>query len=206
MTDEAPEVDGSEPETSDGLEPPAEESATADGLGPDADKTESAQDKKLAREAAKWRKRTRDLEAQLKARDDAELSEQEKAQRRMVELEAQVEATEAKLREAQLRQSVMSAATRLNVVDADAAFRLLDTDGLYFNEADGKWEGVEEAVAALIEEKSYLVGKQAAVSATSANPAKRRTRLTREALAEMTQAEIDALPFEDIEAALSSTD
>lgn len=203
MTDEA-QVEGSEPEASDGLEPMADDSAAATDPGSPADKSDSAQDKKLAREAAKWRTRTRELEAQLKARDEAEMSEQEKAQRRMLELEQQVEATEARLREAQLRQDVTTVAARLGVVDADAAYRLLDTTGLTWDEAESKWEGVSDAVAALVEEKDYLVGKPPASSSAPANPAKRRARLTREALAEMTQEEVNALPYEEIEAALAS--
>jgi hypothetical protein len=87
---------------------------------------------------------------------------------------------------------------------------LIDTSALEYDPEKNQWLGVEEAMSDLVEERPWLVRAQqkpAPPKETSpANPARRRTRLTREALAKMTQAEIDALPWDDVQAALASDD
>lgn len=173
----------------------------AEGQGPDAQ--ESAQDRKLARENATWRKRVRELESRLKEREEAELSEQERSQRRMVEMEQELEQSRVQLRDTRLRAAIASEAPKLGIVDVDAATRLLDTSALDYDD-DGGWSGVGDALRDLTHERPWLVSNQVpAADANTANPARPRKRLTQAALKDMTQAEIDALPWEDVQAALS---
>lgn len=185
---------------------------TRPGLEPDREDDKkpekpNALDRKLTKENASLRKRLREVESVLKAREEAELSEQERQARRLAELEEKYTNAEQRLRESALHLSVSSEATRLNVVDPDAAVKLIDTSTLEYDEERNQWDGIEDALTALVEERPWLI--KAATPAppkesSPANPARRRTRLTREALAKMTDAEISALPWEDVHAALQS--
>ena len=160
-------------------------------------------DRKLRSENQSLRKRLREIEAALKAREEAELSEQERAQRRMIELEEQVKTTTQRARDVALRAEITAAATRFGIVDVDAASRLLDTDALEYDDTDG-WVGVEDALRALTHDRPWLVQTAApGATANPTNPPRRRSTLTREALSKMSKAEIDALPWEDIEMALA---
>lgn len=180
-------------------------------LEPEAEKPkDSAQDRKLTRENASLRKRLREVEAVLKEKEEAELSEQERQARRLAEMEEKFTAAEQRLRESSLSLAVSSSAARFNVVDPEAAVKLVDTSTLEYDPDKNQWIGVDEAMSDLVEERPWLVrtpSKPAPPKETSpANPARRRTRLTREAMAKMTQAEIDALPWEDVQSALASDD
>ena len=222
VTDEKATVEAEvQPEPVTSPEPVAEE--TRPRLEPDGDEDnpttseptaekpkESAQDRKLTRENASLRKRLREVESVLKEKEEAELSEQERQARRLAEMEEKFGAAEQKLRESSLNLAVSSVASRLNVVDPEAAVKLIDTSALEYDPDKNRWDGIEEAMTDLIEDRPWLVKqeqKPAAPKETSpANPARRRTRLTREAMSKMTQAEIDALPWEDVQAALASED
>lgn len=185
---------------------------TRPGLEPDREDDKqpekpNAIDRKLTKENASLRKRLREVESVLKAREEAELSEQERQARRLAELEEKYSATEQRLRESALHLSVSSEAARLNVVDPDAAVKLIDTSTLEYDEDRNQWDGIDEALAALVEERPWLirpVAPAAPKETSPANPARRRTRLTREALAKMTDAEIAALPWDDVHSALQS--
>lgn len=186
-------------EATDGSAPGAHtgviDAGASDGQGPDEQKSEAPSlDRKLARENASWRKRVRDLEAQLKAREDADLSEQERAQRQMIELQEALESTRKQMRDTRLSATVAAEATKLGIVDVDAAARLLDTDSLDYDDATG-WTGIPEALRDLTQERPWLVqtGTVPGQDANPANPARRRSRITREQLAAMSQSEIDQL-------------
>lgn len=219
VTSEEMEIVESEPVTPVEPEPSPEPEAddaekTRPGLEPDRedDKADepkpNALDRKLTKENASLRKRLREVEASLKERELAEMSEQERQAKRLVELEERYSAAEQRLRESSLHLSVSSAAQRLNIVDPDAAMKLIDTTILDYDEDGNKWEGIDDALAVLVEERPWLVKPAAPVptqkESSPANPARRRTRLSREALAKMTDAEIAALPWEDVHAALQS--
>lgn len=193
----------------------ADDAPTAeDPTGPAQDgETEEEQkraaiDRKLARENQALRKRLRESEGKVKEFEEAQLSEQERQQKRLAELEQAYNAAEERLRESSLSVDVTHEAVRLGVIDPEAVVKLIDKTGLEYDLESNSWSGIEEAVASLIEDKPYLVKQEAppvAKDAAPANPARRRTRLTRDALAKMSQAEIDALPWEDVQAALAET-
>jgi hypothetical protein len=178
---------------------------TPDGPAPDEQQDDSRY-RKLNRENAALRKRMKEAEAKLKEREEADLSEQEKANRRMIDLQAELEQTRSRVKETALRATVAQEASKLGIVDAEAASLLLNHDALEWDDEAGKWLGVPEAMHDLTLERPWLVQSATpAQDANPANPARRRNRVTREALASMTQAEIDALPWEDVQAALAQS-
>lgn len=204
------EAEAPAPVVPDPVHEPEVAEETPKGLEPDGKddaEKQNALDKKLARENQALRKRMRDAEAKVKEYEEAQLSEQEKQQRRLAELEDKAKGYEARLRESSLNLAVSSAVTRFNIIDPDVV-KLLDTSTLEYDDEVGEWIGIDDAIATLVEEKPWLVRPEPKVSAPKdanpANPARRRTRLTRDALAKMSQAEINALSKEEIDAALAS--
>ena len=166
----------------------------------------SPHDRKLRSENQSLRKRLRELEAAQKAREEAELSEQERANRRMIELEEQVKTTEQRARAVSLRAEITAAANRFGIVDVDAAARLLDTDALEYDTDASGWVGIDDALRALTHDRPWLVQTATATPGATAhptNPPRRRQTLTREALSTMSKTEIDALPWDEIQAALA---
>jgi hypothetical protein len=121
------------------------------------------------------RNRLAQLEAAAKRAEDAKLSDQERLQKRVAELEGQSQAAAKAAQEKVLRYEVQLQAARLNIVDPDAAAKLLDMSQVSYD-ADGQPQGVEAALAALIDAKPYLVsatgaGSQGARGAAPATPA-----------------------------------
>jgi hypothetical protein len=107
--------------------------------------------KALRTEAAANRAKAREAEARLKALEDAQLSEGEKKDRRLKELEDEV----GTLRQQTRRAEVQAAAAKAGAVDADVVARLVEDD-----EAD-----VQRAVHALKRDKPYLFNRPGAGSA-----------------------------------------
>lgn len=122
---QVPDDSGQEPQTV-----PA-----AQGQEPEQFDTEYV--KKLRSEAAEYRKKLRELEAKVRADQDVKLSEAERLQNRLAELEREQANHERERQELLTRNEVMLAATRLGCVDPEAAFQLLDWASLEF-EDDGK--------------------------------------------------------------------
>jgi hypothetical protein len=121
------------------------------------------------------RNRLAQLEAAAKRAEDAKLSDQERLQKRVAELEGQSQAAAKAAQEKVLRYEVQLQAARLNIVDPDAAAKLLDMSQVSYD-ADGQPQGVEAALAALIDAKPYLVsatgaGSHGARGAAPATPA-----------------------------------
>jgi hypothetical protein len=202
---EAPAPPVHEPESEVTPAPPALEAEEQTSDDDEAAK-KAALDRKLTRENQALRKRLKEQEEKVRKYEEASLSEQERQERRLKELEEQNRAYEDRLRESSLSASVSAEAARLNIIDPDAAVKLLDSTSLEYDPQTG-WTGIEEALEDLVEQRPYLVRAEQKVAAPKeapANPARRRTRLTREALANMSQSEIDALSKEDIHAALAS--
>jgi hypothetical protein len=167
----------------------------------------AAIDRKLARENQVLRKRAKEAEAKVREFEEASLSEKERQERRLQELEESNRQYEARLRESSLSLAVASEAGRLNIIDPKVALKLLDSSSVEWDPDTNSHVGVAEAMEALIDEHPYIVRaepKPAAPKDAPANPSRRRTRLTREALSNMTDAEIMALPKEDIHAALAA--
>lgn len=114
-------------------------------------------------ESAGRRKRLDELETAELARQQAQMSEAEKAvaaQKALTDKIAQYEQQVQTLRQETVRYEVMLAAQGLAVIDLDAAYRLLDVGSLEFDEATGKPTNVEKALKDLIKAKPYLVKQE----------------------------------------------
>lgn len=155
---------------------PAQEAAgdTPDQTTPTADEV-----KALRAEAAKYRKQLRDfqkkfeqLEAERRAKEEAELSEAEKAARRAEELEAQLNAERDNARRILTENAVIAAASRLGYANPEDAVALLPRDAIEWDD-DGRPDTatVNTAVEQLLKQRPYLrAGHTAGGSPT--NPAR----------------------------------
>ena len=125
--------------------------------------------RKLRAESASYRARLRELEAASKAAEDAKLSEQERLSKRVAELEASASEQSRLLQERVLRYEVQLQAARLNIVDPDAALKLLDLSTIEYD-PEGNPQDVDRALKALLKEKPYLVGPHVSGGNGSAAP------------------------------------
>ena len=109
----------------------------------------------LRQEAASHRTKAAELEAQLKAKNDAELSELDRAKKEALEAKAAAEAAAAEVKVVRLQNAVTSKAVTLGVVDPEAAVRLLDLNQVTYDTA-GNPLNIETLLKALLEQKPYL--------------------------------------------------
>ena len=121
--------------------------------------------RKLRAEAAEYRKRLRELERAIKAHEEEKLSEHERMQRRVAELERERYEYELRLREHTLRYETMLRARELGIVDPEAAYRLLDLAEVEYDE-DGRPTNLERLLRDLVRKRPYLLGS-AGASATN---------------------------------------
>lgn len=124
--------------------------------------------RKLRAEAAEYRKRLRELKQTVKQHEEAKLSESERLQKRLAELEREQAAYQRERQERTLKYETMLAASRLGIVDPDAAYRLLDVASIEFAE-DGTPKNLEAALFELVKAKPYLVAQS---SGSPTNPAR----------------------------------
>ena len=152
-------------------QPPAGQAPAASTQAPNADATQDGSDEpfdkvramatirtlreqeKLAKTQAK---ELETLRAQVKQQADAQLSEADKLRAKVSDLERQAADRERERQERIVRYEVMLAAQKMNLVDADAAYRLLDLATLEFGE-DGSVKDIEKALKELVKARPYLV-------------------------------------------------
>lgn len=180
------------------------EPVDTDSLEPSDDPTPaSPQDRKLTNENRSLRKRLRETEARLKEREAADLSEAERLKLQLAEATETLNQREQRIRDLALATAVNGVAARLGITDADAALKLMDQSDLDWDDDAAAWVGVDDALRALAQEKPYLVAAHVASAAgTTPNAPRRRSTLTVDQLKGMTQAEIDALPQDELMAVL----
>ncbi|MBI4496843.1 MAG: phage scaffolding protein [Chloroflexi bacterium] len=113
---------------------------------------------RLARERDKYKdyEDLKKAKAKLDELDTANKSELEKAQETARKAEEQRTAALATANERLIKAEVKLKAVALNIVDADAAFALMDRAAVKVND-QGEVEGVEAALKALVKAKAYLV-------------------------------------------------
>jgi len=126
--------------------------------------------RKLRSEAAEYRRRLRELEQAVKQHEEAKLSETERLQKRLAELEREQATWQRERQERTLKYETMLAASKLGIVDPEAAWRLLDISKLEFDE-DGTPQKIEQALKDLLKAKPYLAGQPPAVAGSPTNPA-----------------------------------
>lgn len=128
-----------------------------------------------------------ELEAQSK-------SELDRAREAAQAAEQKAQATSAAANARLIRAEVIAAAVKAGAIDTDAVVALLPKDAVTVDD-DGIVHGAEEAVKALLTEKTFLV-KAAEPASSGSPPNSSRTgntgQLTREQLTTMSPEEIDA--------------
>lgn len=169
-----------EPENTPTNQPQAGETEPQAGEVFDADYV-----RKLRAEAAEYRRKLRELEAKVKADEEAKMSEQERLQKRLAELEQQASQYQRAVQARTLEYEVKLQAARLGIVDPEAAYRLIDLAAIEYDE-DGRPKNAEKALKALISARPWLVA-----SGTSSPTNPPRGGLTLDDVRRMSPAEIN---------------
>lgn len=112
-------------------------------------------------------------------REDAEKSEVQKAQERVLALEKEKETLLASQRTKGAQYDVAVKAAKLGIVDPDAAYKLMDQGKIEFDDA-GNPTNTEVLLQDLIKNKPYLVGS----GSSAGNPAKGHLDLADKIIAE----------------------
>lgn len=88
---------------------------------------------------------------------------EEKLQEQLADRERELEQLRTSQREAVINSAIGQAASKLGVVDLDAATKLIDRSALEFDDS-GAPQNVEQLVEGLVQDKPYLAAKPAAGS------------------------------------------
>lgn len=109
----------------------------------------------LQRELAEARREAAKHRTELRRVTDAQLTETERLQRRVTELEAEREQVLARERDRALRYAALEAASKLGFRDPDLAVRLVDPSAVETRE-DGTPRNVERLLADVLARSPYL--------------------------------------------------
>ena len=181
MSDEAK---GLEPTQTDGQVP----DETTEPTEPQLDAAAIQAELKRARnDAAKYRTELRKFQEADEERKRAAMSETDKLKADLEAMRAQAAAAQASSRQAQIRSSIVSAASKVGFMDTEDVVRELARGEL---ELDGDTvKGVDELVADLAARKPYWVKRPGQSSPT--NPSG-QSKLSMDAIKRMSTAEINA--------------
>jgi hypothetical protein len=145
-----PPADGS---PANGTQPATGATEGDEALG-EGGKSALEKERAAAREATK---RAEKAERDLKVLQDASLSEQERRDKRLSELEGEKTAWETERQDWQTREAVTVTALRLGYADPADAYSLIDRSALEFDD-NGKPRNVDKLLSDLIAAKPYLAG------------------------------------------------
>lgn len=178
-----------------GTQPPTSTSGQPTGQAPGSGKSVEeleAMLQSVRAENAKHRTENADLKA-FKEKTEAErLSESEKLQKAAKDAADRATELENSLKQTRTQNAVERAARKLNIVDEEAAFALLDKSKIEYDAA-GNPANVDNLLEALVKAKPWLVGSEDGGGTPPSNPA-RTGGLTIEAIKKMTKQQIAALP------------
>ena len=118
-------------------------------------------------------------------REQAEMTELQKAQAANAELEKRLEQAAAAQKALAMQSDIVALSAKLGIVDADAAYRLLDKGAIEFD-ANGKPTNTEALLNDLLKAKPYLAG-----AGTSAMNPGRARKFSRDEIEKMSPAEIN---------------
>ena len=118
-------------------------------------------------------------------REQAEMTELQKAQAANAELEKRLEQAAAAQKALAMQSDIVALSAKLGIVDADAAYRLIDKGSIEFD-ANGKPTNTEALLNDLLKAKPYLVG-----AGTSAMNPGRARKFSRDEIEKMSPAEIN---------------
>ena len=164
---------------------------TPDAPAADGQETITQEDaRKLRSEANALRKREKEALAKLQAYEQEKQAAQDAQLPEIDRLKKQVadsESVHTALVERIVQYEVERAATKLGVIDPDAAARLLDWDALEFDE-NGMPTNADGLLKDLLKAKPYLAGRTQAASGGATNPSRSQVgnvgQITRDNLAE----------------------
>lgn len=153
-------VDPGATPNSDTTPPPPQSSATDDSADLGESGRAALEKEREARREADRRAKT--LEKELakfqdaaRAADEATLSEQEKLQRRVLELETERNAQATAQREQAIRMAAVTAAARIGFADPEDAYALIDRDAIELDDA-GTPRNISRLLTDLLKAKPYL--------------------------------------------------
>lgn len=143
--------------------PSAPEAQAADGVQPQVGTPDPAQVATtdtvdvgtLQRELAEARREAARYRTDLRKATDGQLSEAERLQRRVTELEAEREQVLARERERSIRYAAIEAASKLGFRDPDLAVRLIDPAAVELRD-DGTPKNVEKLLSEVLARSPYL--------------------------------------------------
>ena len=136
--------------------------------------------KAVRKEAAAYRTKLRQAEEDAEARKRAEMTELERIKADLeAERKARQEADQRRQQQA-IRTQVVTAAARMNFADPEDALRMLDQSALEVDDA-GNIDGLDAALTALAKAKPYLI-KSTTGTISPTNPAGGPQRTTQDQL------------------------
>jgi hypothetical protein len=190
--------------------PPAGEPGTPPAGNPPSDPPKGQEPKvfdedyvkNLRDESAGYRKRAREAEGELQKLKDAQLSETERAKKEAADALAKAQRLESDLKAQSVRAEIAVLGSGLKIVDADAAYRLIDQAAIQFDDT-GRPSNVKALLDQLVKDKPYLIEK-AGVTTPPNNPGRQGTTLTKEMLSKMTAEQIAKLDQKEVDAALAA--
>lgn len=136
---------------------------------------------RIQREHADYAKRLAEFEKEKKVREEADLSEKEKLERRLVEQEKRQAELEQQLRS----KEIQILAGKLGIVDPEAAEKLID-----WTKVESTESAREAALKDLLKNKTYLAGTPGSGPTQPTNPG-RQGGLTVDEIKRMTPDEVN---------------
>lgn len=143
--------------------------AATSAIGEDGDTISMDEARKLRREAQQLRKRLTDFEDREKVAQAAALTDAEKLQQRLAELETAHATAQKTHLERVVRYEVMLKANKLGVVDPEAAVKLLDWPALEFDE-EGQPTNTEKVLKDLLKTYPFMLKPAPGATGNGAAP------------------------------------
>lgn len=159
VTSNTPDATGLDPAATD--PPVGTEGKPQDGSADGDSGTQLTDVAALQRELNRARTDAATFRAELKALREAKKAEAAEAlteAQKITTMESELSTLKVELANARLEAAVAAQAARLNIIDAEAAVKLLDRSKLELDE-EGNPKNVEEALRDLIKERPYLAPK-----------------------------------------------
>ena len=141
----------------------------------------------LRKENAAARKRLEAIDQANKEAELAKLSEHEKLQKQLADHQSQSSMLAKQLQEERLDKEVIKQASKLNIIDVDAASKLIDASSIVYDES-GRPTNVDALLKELAKARPWLTGKpQAQTSGGATNPSRSQTQGPQEITKEYVQ-------------------
>jgi len=161
--------------------------------------SEQSARKKANSEAAKHRHAAKELEDLKTQLETEKLSEQEKLERKLADLQKSHDETIRQSQERIINYEVRLQAAQLGIADPNDAVKLMDWSEIEYDD-NGTPTNVEDLLKALVKSKPYLVARKPATSGGATNPPRSVTsgpqEITAEYMSKLKPADYEALSAE----------